>query len=587
MKKAAGVCIINDKGEALFLKRSDASDYPGHFCFPGGMQDEGDDWLEDTAVRELNEETGIEVSPEDIRLLAHKEERDFSYTTFMTHVECTPDVRLCDENDEFIWATIDNLPSPLHPGLEWLLNEGAIVAMDKASVRSKTVDGRLIVEVANITKANVCPYFGKEIPKWQQIGLEPDRIYQMLRSPEELQKAVATFNDIPILSEHKLSTADAPQTEITIGTTGTEAEYAHPYIRNRLTFWSGSGIQAVESEEKKELSSSYRYDADMTPGTYEGVSYHGVMRNIRGNHVATVGDGRAGDDVSVGDSTEEFNEMAKALLSRKAAVAKGALLAYLQPIIAKDAKIDLTPLLLGVTSKNFKEKKDGIVSGLRKIVTKDVCVAAMDMDIGDAAKLLDALADTVEVEAVDATLEPNSAIPLDDTSNDSDLSFLEGKLTPEEIAKVKSMIGKTPAMDEETDEEKKAKAEKAAKDAEFEKKDKDEKDKAAMDSAIKVAVDAATKNQGEIYEARGFVRPWVGELAAAFDSANGVFGQALKNLNIKTEGVHPSAYRTILELQPKPGEKVKRNDPKAAMDSSSITDFNKRYPAAARIGNLG
>lgn len=108
-----------------------------------------------------------------------------------------------------------------------------------------------------------------------------------------------------------------------------------------------------------------------------------------------------------------------------------------------------------------------------------------------------------------------------------------------------------------------------------------------MDSAIKVAVDAATKNQGEIYEARGFVRPWVGELAAAFDSANGVFGQALKNLNIKTEGVHPSAYRTILELQPKPGEKVKRNDPKAAMDSSSITDFNKRYPAAARIGNLG
>ncbi len=40
----------------------------------------------------------------------------------------------------------------------------------------------------------------------------------------------------------------------------------------------------------------------MTPGTYAGVRYDGVMRDIAANHVALVRKGRAGPDVVVGDS---------------------------------------------------------------------------------------------------------------------------------------------------------------------------------------------------------------------------------------------------------------------------------------------
>jgi hypothetical protein len=45
------------------------------------------------------------------------------------------------------------------------------LALDRDSVREKTRDGRLSVKVANISKANVCPYRGREIPGWESLGL--------------------------------------------------------------------------------------------------------------------------------------------------------------------------------------------------------------------------------------------------------------------------------------------------------------------------------------------------------------------------------------------------------------------------------
>ena len=39
----------------------------------------------------------------------------------------------------------------------------------------------------------------------------------------------------------------------------------------------------------------------MTPGDYQGEPYDGLMRDIVGNHVALVREGRAGADVVVGD----------------------------------------------------------------------------------------------------------------------------------------------------------------------------------------------------------------------------------------------------------------------------------------------
>jgi 8-oxo-dGTP pyrophosphatase MutT (NUDIX family) len=179
------------------------------------------------------------------------------------------------------------------------------IALDRDSVREMDRDGRMKVEVTHLSKACVNPYIGKEIPGWQELGLDPSRIYKLLRDPEELRRAAPTFNGIQLLKEHKPVSARDHQMYDIVGTTGSEAAFDEPYLDNSLFVWTQEGIDLIESERQQELSCGYHYKPDMTPGTYEGEAYDGVMRDIVGNHVALVKAGRAGPEVMVGDSAAE------------------------------------------------------------------------------------------------------------------------------------------------------------------------------------------------------------------------------------------------------------------------------------------
>lgn len=178
------------------------------------------------------------------------------------------------------------------------------LALDKDSVRDIDKDGRMHVETANICKACVSPYVGHEIPRWEELGLDPSKVYKMLRHPDEIEKAASTANGIQLLQKHVPVDADDHKPYDTIGTVGSKAKWEHPFLKNSLHVWTKPGIDDIESERKRELSPGYHYDADMTPGRYEGDDYDGVMRNIVFNHVALVKDGRQGKDVVVGDDSE-------------------------------------------------------------------------------------------------------------------------------------------------------------------------------------------------------------------------------------------------------------------------------------------
>jgi hypothetical protein len=110
--------------------------------------------------------------------------------------------------------------------------------------------------------------------------------------------------------------------------------------------------------------------------------------------------------------------------------------------------------------------------------------------------------------------------------------------------------------------------------------------KKAMDAAIasarSEAIAEATKIQRDIRDAERAVRPYVGDLAMAHDSADAVYATALKTLGVKVDGVHPSAFPTILAMQPKAGETKKQAAP-VAMDAAGAESFAKRFPEAARI----
>jgi hypothetical protein len=175
------------------------------------------------------------------------------------------------------------------------------IALDRASVRAIDQDGHMHIAVAPISKANVCGYYGREIPDGERLGLDPARMYQLLRDPAELEKAAPSFNAKPLLIVHKPQTAQDHDHELTVGSIN-NVRWEAPYLKAELVIWDGDAIGAVESGEQRQLSAAYRYDADMTPGEHNGQRYDGRMINIRGNHVAIVSEGRAGPDVVIGDS---------------------------------------------------------------------------------------------------------------------------------------------------------------------------------------------------------------------------------------------------------------------------------------------
>jgi 8-oxo-dGTP pyrophosphatase MutT (NUDIX family) len=598
---AAGIMFWTPDSRALFLRRGADGDHAGEWCFPGGGIEQGET-AEDAARREAAEETKSEIVLEGgpLKLLDRRtSDEGVDYSTFVQPVTDQFLPTLNGEHSAFAWAPTSHPPEPLHPGVKAVLSKIAMdearphgLAFDRASVRTYDRDGRLHVEIANISKAAVNPYIGREIPDYQALGLDPDKIYKLLRDPDELAKAAPTFNNIPLLSRHVPVTADNHKPDLVVGSTGTDAAFEARYLRNSLVLWARDAIEDIEREVKRELSSAYRYRCDMTPGTYEGEPYDGVMRDIFGNHLALVREGRAGSDVVVGDAAipkleELFLMSKKDLLTRKGAVAMGALMIALKPKLAMDAKIDLAPLFKGVTAKNFKEKKPAIVEGVTQLTAGKL---AQDASINDVAALLDSL-DGVEPAEAAADNDETAGLPIvgqgpNETTMDAGAEgvrqFLTGKLSDEDIAKVCAMIdgGAADELDPEADPN--------APPALDEDKDKEMVDKPAMDAAIAKAVAdttaQVTKNQREIRDAERKVRPYVGELAIACDSAEAVYRAALTALGLgdKIKDVHASALRTILEMQPLPDSRPKAK-PSIAMDAAGAKSFAERFPDANRI----
>ena len=175
------------------------------------------------------------------------------------------------------------------------------IALD-ASARTIDLDGRMHISKSHISKAGVNPYYGREIPKYQELGLEPDKIYKMLRDPGELAKGAKTFERNQILSKHIPVSADQPRKDFVVGSIGSNVEFNAPYLDADLCIWDAEAIAGIESEKVQEISGQYHYKPVMTTGTYQGEAYDGVMTEIIGNGIALVEAGRAGSDVVAADS---------------------------------------------------------------------------------------------------------------------------------------------------------------------------------------------------------------------------------------------------------------------------------------------
>ena len=304
--------------------------------------------------------------------------------------------------------------------------------------------------------------------------------------------------------------------------------------------------------------------------------------------------------------------------------------AAVNPLLAMDKKVDY-PIFADLTTKNFKARKPEIVKQLGAALKGKLAIDE-GVTMGHVAKMLD----HIEHEGMGTKVEPeksldesvsepqhkameaaahgtsNLGIPKDvgkefseaDKGKTFDAAgmenfkgFLKEKgMSEDDIAAGCDMLFKkttgdagaeekdqrkadVAAVGDETPEEKEAREKKEGEDNALADKMKGMVTKDELTKSISAAVKAQRENDRATFLALDEVRPYVGELKGmTFDSAEQVYRHALKGMKVPgIDGVHGSALKTILNLQPKPGARQQELAHDAAPDATAIDDYNKRF----------
>lgn len=299
--KAAGVLYRCGDSVLLLLRSGQTEDYPLTWGLPGGSMEDGET-AEQTAIRETQEETGY-THAGSMQVLDY----DGGFTTYEAHLEEPFTPALNSEHIGYVWAPMNSLPKPMHPGLEATMNKmpSPLMAMD-----GRVVDGNGWFEVkANpISKAGIFPYTGRQLGLG---GVNADKIFNVLRPPEELSDpaCIESFKLIPWIDNHVMlgpkmqemtDSAMAAEQKGVQGVIGEDVFFKDGTLFANIKAFSNTLAQLIAAG-KRELSAGYRCIYDMTSGVWNGQRYDAVQRQIRGNHLALVNEGRMGPDVAVMD----------------------------------------------------------------------------------------------------------------------------------------------------------------------------------------------------------------------------------------------------------------------------------------------
>lgn len=328
----------------------------------------------------------------------------------------------------------------------------------------------LHVENCVLTAEEVSEYLGKEIDRYGKMGLDPDTIYGVYRPLSEIEKALSTYNNLPLTDGHIQITPEKPARERILGTVGTNAHIQDGKLLNTVTVWTSKGKQDIFNADenkggKKDLSCGYAYDIVPEEGVFNGKPYQFKMINLKGNHVALVPDGRVtgamiADENIKKENTQVKKSLTQTILGFFVGDSKPAINLYDQAIAIDESDGDMTEKyktlleLVRLESGKGLHDEDYQEKVIEKMNSKDK--KAKD---GMGMKILDA-----EKE------EEKDCIP----------------------AKDKKAKDAESEKEEESEEMMKKKAkDKKAKDAESEKEE--EKEEKAMDEAIQNGIIARTK----------------------------------------------------------------------------------------------
>lgn len=410
------------------------------------------------------------------------------------------------------------------------------IAFDSASKRHKDANGYLHIDDCPLTKAQVAPYFGREIPGWRDLGLDPERQYSVYRPAEELEKSLPLWRGLPVLLQHEADSAEQPQKDLRVGSVGTRPRFDGTYPRNDLEIQDARGIAVIEDNSQRQLSAGYRYTAVLENGEFEGVPYEIVMRDIHPNHIALVRKGRAGPDVMVEDSalkegakpiTSEDRFMKIKMVAKKVAQRATKLLTGKKLGMAMDTDPEAVAAQVAEVVEAVLEeeqKNEAPPAGTDNAEGDDENGSegnqAQDTDI--AAKLKELLAPLLEGKAE-----------------------IDGKSVDEFIAGLVAALATDNEPDANDEEETEDEGEEQAQDGMpkgLRPVRRKQKSGMAFDAAA-IAANVEKQVAGRFRakeQAAQDVKPLVGVVSVmAFDSAEGIYGYALEK-----RGMNPALYPT-------------------------------------------
>lgn len=156
--------------------------------------------------------------------------------------------------------------------------------MPSSSKRVKDAFGFLRIKDCTITGEDVAKYLGCEVPDYKELGLDPDKFYDVYRPQEEIEKA--DFENTPLLSQHVNFSAKDYKYKYIKGTIGQE-KMVGSEKKALVAFWDEKAIDDLE-KGKKFLSAGYWYKPVMENGIHNGKEYQIRMTKIIANHVAMV-----------------------------------------------------------------------------------------------------------------------------------------------------------------------------------------------------------------------------------------------------------------------------------------------------------
>ena len=459
------------------------------------------------------------------------------------------------------------------------------LAIDAESKRTYDENGFLHVSISPLTRVQVAPYRGCEIPGWQELGLEPDRVYRGYRSAEELSKpeTIESVNGIPIQLAHHMDYADNPAKMTRVGSTGTDGAFHEPFLTNSLHIQDKNAIDRINDGSMRELSLAYRYKPVFKSGVSpDGEKYDFLMTDISANHLALVDEGRAGHEVlvydsKIGETMAENTEMKAPQATDDDAVEKK------EVALAEQVKQGAQKLIdLHAAPEEHEpheeaagdDDKDAEIAAILDDITKAGADLSKIPGLSDRLKgLVSSVAadegeDLPAPAAAPAEDEDEPAAEGDEPAEDEDEPAAEtdeGDMVADGL--------KACGLDGEDPEVQKA----FAAGFKYAKEDKPEAEKpAAEDHAIRTVravAQAVEKRINAKFLAADECRRSLGRVrAAAFDSAGDIYRAALRQEHVSTKGLSDRdariAYRAFMAA--KAGTRGTAMDSKPKAEKPSI-----------------